>query len=154
MKLHRSGIKYTTSSSSVPRPLSVSSLPSSSELLPERILEEQFDLIDGFESGWVEARTSSDHLGSLVLFPPIQEVLLKFTEKAVRFYGKSNRVEVIELKSIMEAMEGSTDYVHKRGIKLAPARLPAFHTCVGANGERLTPKWYKEHGARVLKLVS
>ena len=28
----------------------------------------------------------------------------------------------------------------------APARLPAFHTCVGANEERLTPKWYKEHG--------
>lgn len=28
----------------------------------------------------------------------------------------------------------------------APARLPSFHTCVGANDERLTPKWYKEHG--------
>ena len=28
----------------------------------------------------------------------------------------------------------------------APARLPSFHTCVGANEERLTPKWYKEHG--------
>lgn len=27
-----------------------------------------------------------------------------------------------------------------------PARLPSFHTCVGANEERLTPKWYKEHG--------
>ncbi|KAG7016197.1 Monodehydroascorbate reductase 4, peroxisomal, partial [Cucurbita argyrosperma subsp. argyrosperma] len=32
----------------------------------------------------------------------------------------------------------------------APARLPAFHTCVGANEERLTPKWYKEHGKQVL----
>ncbi|OMO59173.1 hypothetical protein CCACVL1_25031 [Corchorus capsularis] len=33
----------------------------------------------------------------------------------------------------------------------SPARLPAFHTCVGANEERLTPKWYKEHvlGTRV-----
>ncbi|RVW46611.1 Monodehydroascorbate reductase 4, peroxisomal [Vitis vinifera] len=30
---------------------------------------------------------------------------------------------------------------------LAPSRLPSFHTCVGANEERLTPKWYKEHGA-------
>lgn len=28
----------------------------------------------------------------------------------------------------------------------APARLPSFHTCVGANDERLTPKWYQEHG--------
>lgn len=28
----------------------------------------------------------------------------------------------------------------------APSRLPSFHTCVGANEERLTPKWYKEHG--------
>lgn len=28
----------------------------------------------------------------------------------------------------------------------APARLPSFHTCVGTNAERLTPKWYKEHG--------
>ncbi|CAL5325256.1 unnamed protein product [Camellia sinensis] len=27
----------------------------------------------------------------------------------------------------------------------SPARLPSFHTCVGANEERLTPKWYKEH---------
>ncbi|XP_044479085.1 monodehydroascorbate reductase 4, peroxisomal-like isoform X2 [Mangifera indica] len=25
------------------------------------------------------------------------------------------------------------------------ARLPSFHTCVGANEERLTLKWYKEH---------
>ena len=28
----------------------------------------------------------------------------------------------------------------------AAARLPSFHTCVGTNEERLTPKWYKEHG--------
>lgn len=28
----------------------------------------------------------------------------------------------------------------------AAARLPSFHTCVAANEERLTPKWYKEHG--------
>ncbi|XP_076937193.1 monodehydroascorbate reductase 4, peroxisomal-like [Bidens hawaiensis] len=28
----------------------------------------------------------------------------------------------------------------------APARLPGFHTCVGANEERLTPNWYTEHG--------
>uniref|UniRef100_A0A0V0GXL0 Putative ovule protein n=1 Tax=Solanum chacoense TaxID=4108 RepID=A0A0V0GXL0_SOLCH len=27
-----------------------------------------------------------------------------------------------------------------------PARLPAFHCCVGSNEERLTPKWYKENG--------
>lgn len=32
----------------------------------------------------------------------------------------------------------------------APARLPAFHTCVGANEERLTPKWYKEHGIELI----
>ncbi|KAI8533682.1 hypothetical protein RHMOL_Rhmol10G0027900 [Rhododendron molle] len=32
----------------------------------------------------------------------------------------------------------------------APARLPSFHTCVGANEERLTPKWYKEHGIEVV----
>ncbi|XP_022989902.1 monodehydroascorbate reductase 4, peroxisomal-like isoform X1 [Cucurbita maxima] len=32
----------------------------------------------------------------------------------------------------------------------APARLPAFHTCVGANQERLTPKWYKEHGIELV----
>lgn len=32
----------------------------------------------------------------------------------------------------------------------APARLPSFHTCVGANEERLTPKWYKEHGNYLL----
>lgn len=32
----------------------------------------------------------------------------------------------------------------------APARLPSFHTCVGANEERLTPKWYNEHGNNFL----
>lgn len=32
----------------------------------------------------------------------------------------------------------------------APARLPAFHTCVGANEDRLTPKWYKEHGIELI----
>ncbi|XP_039116207.1 monodehydroascorbate reductase 2, peroxisomal [Dioscorea cayenensis subsp. rotundata] len=32
----------------------------------------------------------------------------------------------------------------------APARLPAFHTCVGANDERLTPDWYKEHGIELV----
>lgn len=32
----------------------------------------------------------------------------------------------------------------------APARLPAFHTCVGAHEERLTPKWYKEHGIELV----
>ncbi|XP_078439187.1 monodehydroascorbate reductase 4 [Wolffia australiana] len=32
----------------------------------------------------------------------------------------------------------------------APARLPAFHTCVGANDERLTPKWYKENGIELV----
>ncbi|KAF5182000.1 Monodehydroascorbate reductase protein, partial [Thalictrum thalictroides] len=32
----------------------------------------------------------------------------------------------------------------------APARLPAFHTCVGANEERLTQKWYKEHGIELV----
>ncbi|KAI7750364.1 hypothetical protein M8C21_014690, partial [Ambrosia artemisiifolia] len=31
-----------------------------------------------------------------------------------------------------------------------PARLPEFHTCVGANEERLTPKWYKEHGIELI----
>ncbi|XP_076908656.1 monodehydroascorbate reductase 4, peroxisomal-like [Bidens hawaiensis] len=31
-----------------------------------------------------------------------------------------------------------------------PARLPAFHTCVGAKEERLTPKWYKEHGVELI----
>ncbi|CAI8612311.1 unnamed protein product [Vicia faba] len=30
------------------------------------------------------------------------------------------------------------------------ARLPSFHTCVGANEERLTPKWYKEHGVELV----
>ncbi|KAL5723799.1 monodehydroascorbate reductase (NADH) [Ranunculus cassubicifolius] len=32
----------------------------------------------------------------------------------------------------------------------AAARLPAFHTCVGANEERLTPKWYKENGIELV----
>ncbi|XP_019453207.1 PREDICTED: monodehydroascorbate reductase 4, peroxisomal-like [Lupinus angustifolius] len=32
----------------------------------------------------------------------------------------------------------------------APARLPSFHTCVGANEERLTPKWYKQHGIELI----
>ncbi|CAL1391757.1 unnamed protein product [Linum trigynum] len=32
----------------------------------------------------------------------------------------------------------------------APARLPSFHTCVGANEERLSPKWYKEHGIELV----
>ncbi|KAI3665961.1 hypothetical protein L6452_44596 [Arctium lappa] len=32
----------------------------------------------------------------------------------------------------------------------APARLPGFHTCVGANEERLTPKWYKDHGIELI----
>ncbi|XP_030530800.1 monodehydroascorbate reductase 4, peroxisomal [Rhodamnia argentea] len=32
----------------------------------------------------------------------------------------------------------------------APARLPSFHTCVGANEERLTPKWYKERGIELV----
>ncbi|KAI7741366.1 hypothetical protein M8C21_000826 [Ambrosia artemisiifolia] len=31
-----------------------------------------------------------------------------------------------------------------------PLRLPEFHTCVGANEERLTPKWYKEHGIELI----
>ncbi|XP_059294154.1 monodehydroascorbate reductase 4, peroxisomal [Lycium ferocissimum] len=31
-----------------------------------------------------------------------------------------------------------------------PARLPAFHCCVGTNEERLTPKWYKEHGIELV----
>ncbi|XP_042498374.1 monodehydroascorbate reductase 4, peroxisomal [Macadamia integrifolia] len=31
-----------------------------------------------------------------------------------------------------------------------PARPPSFHTCVGANEERLTPKWYKEHGIELV----
>ncbi|KAL6633690.1 hypothetical protein ACP70R_026361 [Stipagrostis hirtigluma subsp. patula] len=29
-------------------------------------------------------------------------------------------------------------------------RLPAFHTCVGANDELLTPEWYKEHGIELI----
>ncbi|CAH9125230.1 unnamed protein product [Cuscuta epithymum] len=32
----------------------------------------------------------------------------------------------------------------------APARIPAFHCCVGTNEERLTPKWYKEHGVELV----
>ncbi|XP_058091821.1 monodehydroascorbate reductase 4, peroxisomal [Magnolia sinica] len=32
----------------------------------------------------------------------------------------------------------------------APARLPSFHTCVGASDERLTPKWYREHGIELV----
>ncbi|XP_010554049.1 PREDICTED: monodehydroascorbate reductase 4, peroxisomal [Tarenaya hassleriana] len=32
----------------------------------------------------------------------------------------------------------------------APSRLPSFHTCVGANDEKLTPKWYKEHGIELV----
>ncbi|PKA49312.1 putative monodehydroascorbate reductase, cytoplasmic isoform 2 [Apostasia shenzhenica] len=32
----------------------------------------------------------------------------------------------------------------------APACLPSFHTCVGANDERLTPKWYREHGIELV----
>ncbi|KAM7268451.1 hypothetical protein ACFE04_010617 [Oxalis oulophora] len=32
----------------------------------------------------------------------------------------------------------------------APARLPSFHTCVGAEEERLTPKWYKENGIELV----
>ncbi|KAI4350682.1 hypothetical protein L6164_005112 [Bauhinia variegata] len=38
----------------------------------------------------------------------------------------------------------------KKGVSHAPARLPSFHTCVGANEERLTPKWYKEHGIELV----
>ncbi|KAH9288232.1 hypothetical protein KI387_032349, partial [Taxus chinensis] len=30
------------------------------------------------------------------------------------------------------------------------ARLPHFHTCIGSNEERLTPKWYKEHGIELV----
>eukprot|EP01018_Ginkgo_biloba_P031075 Gb_37224 [translate_table: standard] len=30
------------------------------------------------------------------------------------------------------------------------ARLPSFHTCVGMNEERMTPKWYKEHGIELV----
>ncbi|KAK4603656.1 hypothetical protein RGQ29_012246 [Quercus rubra] len=32
----------------------------------------------------------------------------------------------------------------------ARARLPSFHTCVGDNEERLTPKWYMEHGIELV----
>ncbi|KAF5746870.1 monodehydroascorbate reductase cytoplasmic isoform 2 [Tripterygium wilfordii] len=31
-----------------------------------------------------------------------------------------------------------------------PPRLPSFHTCVGAGEEKLTPKWYKEHGIELV----
>ncbi|KAL8138145.1 hypothetical protein V2J09_004146 [Rumex salicifolius] len=31
-----------------------------------------------------------------------------------------------------------------------PSRLPSFHTCVGEKEERLTPKWYKEHGIELV----
>jgi hypothetical protein len=31
------------------------------------------------------------------------------------------------------------------------ARLPGFHTCVGANDELLTTKWYKEQGRFLLQ---
>ncbi|CAH8309213.1 unnamed protein product [Eruca vesicaria subsp. sativa] len=31
-----------------------------------------------------------------------------------------------------------------------PTRLPSFHTCVGANDEKLTPNWYKEHGIELI----
>ncbi|GJN21989.1 hypothetical protein PR202_gb09514 [Eleusine coracana subsp. coracana] len=37
------------------------------------------------------------------------------------------------------------------------ARLPGFHTCVGANDELLTPKWYKEQGIELIlgtKIIS
>eukprot|EP00252_Welwitschia_mirabilis_P007734 TRINITY_DN193_c0_g1_i1.p1 TRINITY_DN193_c0_g1~~TRINITY_DN193_c0_g1_i1.p1 ORF type:complete len:483 (-),score=98.65 TRINITY_DN193_c0_g1_i1:286-1734(-) len=39
-----------------------------------------------------------------------------------------------------------------KGFLLAegPARIPSFHTCVGTNRERLTPKWYKEHGIELI----
>ncbi|KAF8729720.1 hypothetical protein HU200_017680 [Digitaria exilis] len=30
------------------------------------------------------------------------------------------------------------------------ARLPAFHTCVGANDQLLTESWYKEHGIELI----
>ncbi|GMY13353.1 monodehydroascorbate reductase 4, peroxisomal [Fagus crenata] len=32
----------------------------------------------------------------------------------------------------------------------ARSRLPSFHTCVGDNEERLTPKWYKENGIELV----
>lgn len=39
-----------------------------------------------------------------------------------------------------------------KGFLLPEARslLPSFHTCVGDNEERLTPKWYKEHGIELV----
>ncbi|KAF8390425.1 hypothetical protein HHK36_024951 [Tetracentron sinense] len=33
---------------------------------------------------------------------------------------------------------------------IAPARLPSFHTCVGANEERLTPRWYRDNGIELV----
>lgn len=30
------------------------------------------------------------------------------------------------------------------------ATLPSFHTCVGVGAERLTPKWYKDHGIELV----
>eukprot|EP00166_Cyanidium_caldarium_P006298 ctg_897.g373 len=32
----------------------------------------------------------------------------------------------------------------------SPARLPGFHTCVGAGGERQLPEWYEKHGVDLL----
>ncbi|KAH1091971.1 hypothetical protein J1N35_019228 [Gossypium stocksii] len=32
----------------------------------------------------------------------------------------------------------------------SPARLPSFHTCVGANEELLTPTWYEGHGIELV----
>nr|KJB33788.1 hypothetical protein B456_006G030700 [Gossypium raimondii] len=32
----------------------------------------------------------------------------------------------------------------------SPARLPSFHTCVGANEELLTSTWYEEHGIELV----
>ncbi|KQK00951.1 monodehydroascorbate reductase 1, peroxisomal [Brachypodium distachyon] len=40
----------------------------------------------------------------------------------------------------------SKGYLLPRGA----ARLPAFHTCVGANDELLTEQWYKEHGIELV----
>ncbi|CAI9780626.1 unnamed protein product [Fraxinus pennsylvanica] len=31
-----------------------------------------------------------------------------------------------------------------------PARLPSFHCCIGSNEEKLTPKYYKEHGIELI----
>ncbi|CAM0944930.1 unnamed protein product [Alopecurus aequalis] len=40
----------------------------------------------------------------------------------------------------------SKGYLLPRGA----ARLPAFHTCVGANDELLTEQWYKDHGIELV----